>query len=93
MYYIKFIYNNYCRDEAKDIINRLDIPENTSIKEFNEDATGQYKKAWMLKFKASARMIPFVTIYKDKKLIKSFYTEVSEVTVDNIQTYINKNLK
>lgn len=93
MYYIKFIYNNYCRDEAKDIINRLNIPENIFIKEFNEDAAGQYKKAWMLKSKASARMIPFVTIYKDKKLIKSFYTEVSEVTVDNIQTYINENLK
>lgn len=65
-----------------------DFPDIT-IETFNEDSYKDKKKAIMTKVSCGARLTPFVAIYNESKdLVKAFYTEVEECTIDNIINYL-----
>lgn len=64
-----------------------DFPD-IAVESFNEDNYKDKKKAIANKVLCGARLTPFVAVYNDdKELIKAFYSEVGECTVDNIKKY------
>jgi hypothetical protein len=56
---------------------------------FNENLFKEKKKAYKLKGGYSARMTPFALLTEDK-LVKAFYTEAQQCTIENILNTINE---
>lgn len=60
-----------------------------SVETFNEDNYKDKKKAIMIKASCGTRLTPFVAIYdENRELVKAFYSEVGECTVDNVIKYL-----
>ena len=58
---------------------------------YDESFFKDKKKAYKVKGACSARLSPFVSVYDDKKeLIKAFYSEAGECTIENIIKYFNE---
>lgn len=59
------------------------------VETFNEDNYKEKKKAVMIKASCGTRFTPFVAIFNDdRELVKAFYAEVGECTVENIVEYL-----
>lgn len=59
------------------------------VETFNEDNYKEKKKAIMIKASCGTRLTPFVAIYNEnRELIKAFYPEVEECTVNNVIKYL-----
>ncbi len=54
----------------------------------SDGSTSEIKKAQRLKRAFGAQLDPFVGIYLGKKILKGFYSETNECTLDNINTYL-----
>lgn len=56
---------------------------------YNEDNYKEKKKAIMIKASCGTRLTPFVAVYnEDKDLVKAFYSEVGECTLNSIIKYL-----
>lgn len=81
------VYNS---DLHKDFYsNLIDKLEGFKYEVLDNKYTLDKKKGFKVKGAFSARLDPFVGIYKNKKPIKGFYTEAEECKVDNIINYLN----
>lgn len=86
---IRLIYNEGCRILATQIEKLREIDSCLEIEMLNEDNHKEKKKALQGKISCGAKLVPFVAIYNDSsELIKAFYSEVGECTVDNINKYL-----
>ena len=59
------------------------------IETYDEDFFKEKKKAFKIKGACSARLTPFVSIYKKSELVKAFYSEAKECTFENIKKYLD----
>ena len=68
------------------------LPENVSIELYDAAYTKSKKTGFKVKNAFGARLNPFVGIFKDKSILKGFYSEDTKTfTIDNIINYL-KNL-
>lgn len=51
---------------------------------YKEDDFRFKKKAYKLKSSCGAKALPFAALYDDKTLVKAFYSEVGECTLENV---------
>lgn len=87
---VKVVYNDENNDFSNLLVAKLwkDFA-NIKVETFNEDSFKDKKKAIMIKASCGTRLVPFVAIYdKDKNLVKAFYSDVKECTMDNIIKYL-----
>lgn len=100
---IKIAYSPGQGDQLEDLILRnlvslLKKDENghfptIEVIAYNEDHYKEKKDAYMLKASCGARLTPFCAIYDDdKNLIKAFYSEVGECTINNIIEYLKNDI-
>ena len=67
-------------NSLKEALKEYDIVINS----YNEDIHKERSKSFKLKGGYSDRLTPFAVLLDDKKVIKAFYSEASECTIDNI---------
>lgn len=59
------------------------------IETYDEDHFKDKKKAIMIKASCGTRLAPFTAVYDaNKELIKAFYSEVGECTIENILNFL-----
>lgn len=67
---------------------------NIEIETYNEDYYKEKKKAIMIKASCGTRLTPFVAVYNDNKdLVKAFYSEVGDCTIENIIKYLKNEIQ
>jgi hypothetical protein len=91
MIIVKIVYDsNMDTKFQEELVNSL--PENVSVETHDMAYTKSRKTGFKVKGAFSARLNPFVGIFKDKSVLKGFYSEDTKTfTIDNIINYL-KNL-
>lgn len=97
MYTIKIVYNSLLENELKPLelcnILRAFIP-NINVEIYDEHVCSKTrKKALQTKSMFGARLVPFIGVYIDKKMVKGFYSEDLSCTTDNIINYFVDTMK
>lgn len=87
---IKIVYNSDYKSQFDfyyDLINKL---HDITIESYDTKYTSDSKKGIKIRGTFGARLEPFVGIYSDDgKILKGFYSEISECKVDNIINYLD----
>ena len=88
MIIVKIVYDsNMGTKFIEDLVPK--IPNNVTSELYDMAYTKSRKKGFLVKSAFSARLHPFVGIYKDKSILKGFYSEDPKTfTIDNIITYL-----
>ena len=95
---IKLAYESGCGDLLKDQLSKsLKTKEsdfyNFKVIAYDEGHYKSKKDALQLKASCGARLLPFCAIYNDdKEIIKAFYSEVGDCTLNNILDFINNEV-
>lgn len=87
---IKIVYNSDYKNQFDfyyDLISKL---HDITIESYDTKYTSDAKQGIKVRGAFGSRLEPFVGIYSDEgKILKGFYSEVSECTVNNIINYLN----
>lgn len=89
---IKIVYNSDLHNKFYyELLNKLhDITIETYDMKYTTDA----KKGFKVKGTFGARLEPFVGLYTDEeKILKGFYSEASQCTIDSIINYLDNECK
>ena len=97
MYTIKIVYNSLLENKFKPLelsnLLRAFIP-NVNIEIYDEHICSKTrKKALQTKNMFGAKLVPFIGVYLNKKIIKGFYSEDSSCTIDNVINYFADIMK
>lgn len=97
MYTIKIVYNSLLENELKPLelcnILRAFIP-NVNVEIYDENVCSKTrKKALQTKNMFGAKLVPFIGVYVDKKMVKGFYSEDLSCTTENILNYLIDTMK
>lgn len=90
---IKIVYNESCQVFKNQLVAYLweHFPK-IDIETYDESYYKDKKKAIMIKSSCGARLTPFIAIYNNNKdLIKAFYSEVRDCTLNNVIEYVNES--
>lgn len=79
------VYNDKSVDLKDDLLNYFKFVE---FKTLNEDLFKDKRKAIIAKSSCGAKISPFVSFHEDGKLIKAFYSDTGECTLDLIAKYL-----
>ena len=88
MIIVKIVYDsNMDTKFQEELVNNL--PEDVSVEIHDMAYTKSRKTGFKVKGAFSARLNPFVGIYKDKEILKGFYSEdAKNFSVNNIINFI-----
>lgn len=87
---VEIAYNDSCleTEEFKIIIEKLKEREDLDLKLYNEDTLKGRRRANTLKYKNSARMIPFILMH-NKKNVQALYTENEDIKYEKIDDFLS----
>ena len=96
MYTIKIVYNSLLENSINTLKLKYTLEyfiPGIHIEIYDENNYNkERKKALQIKSAFGARLVPFVGIYNDKKIIKGFYSEDNSCTTNNIFKYCINNM-
>lgn len=85
---LKIVYNSDLHESFyKELCQFLDA-NSIKYESYDSKFLKDRKKGYKVKGAFSARLDPFVGVYKNDSPIKGFYSEVKECTVNNIIEYL-----
>lgn len=87
---VKIVYSEDCLPLKNQVVAYIweKLP-GIEVETYDELHYKDKKKAIMIKASCGTRLVPFVAVYNDdKELIKAFYSEVGDCTVNNIIKYL-----
>lgn len=87
---VKIIYSEDCLPLKNQVVAYIweKLP-GVEVETYDELHYKDKKKAIMIKASCGTRLVPFVAVYDDdKELVKAFYSEVGDCTVNNIIKYL-----
>lgn len=87
---VKIIYSEDCLPLKNQVVAYIweKLP-GVEVETYDELHYKDKKKAIMIKASCGTRLVPFVAVYDDdKELVKAFYSEVGDCTVNNIVKYL-----
>lgn len=87
---VEIAYNDSCleTEEFKIIVEKLKEREDLDLKLYNEDTLKGRRRANTLKYKNSARMIPFILMH-NKKNVQALYTENEDIKYEKIDDFLS----
>lgn len=88
---MKLVYNNKSQKLYNDLVIILarNFPY-ISLNALNEDYFKDRKKSYKIKGSCSTKLTPFCAIYIKNNIIKAFYSDTNECTLDNIINFLNE---
>lgn len=87
---VKIIYSEDCLPLKNQVVAYIweKLP-GVEVETYDELHYKDKKKAIMIKASCGTRLVPFVAVYDtNKELVKAFYSEVGDCTVNNIIKYL-----
>lgn len=87
---VKIVYSEDCLPLKNQVVAYIweKLP-GVEVETYDELHYKDKKKAIMIKASCGTRLVPFVAVYDDnKELVKAFYSEVGDCTVNNIIKYL-----